>query len=349
MEFANRIAKWHELHGRHDLPWQGTKDPYRIWISEIMLQQTQVATVIPYYENFLKRFPNIQELACSNQEEVMFQWTGLGYYTRALNLHRCAKELVSFWNGKFPSNSKEINLLPGIGRSTAAAIAAFAYQEHSPIMDGNVKRVFARHFSISEDLYKASTIRKLWGLAEQKIQESNNLSIISYTQGLIDLGATLCKPRNPECFRCPISTTCIANSQEKQHELPKSREKRELPNRKIGMLVIRTEDFLFLLEKKPDSGIWSALWSLPEFDSTESPLSKVRDLGLIVKEHYELKGFIHRLSHYRLHIQPIYINISAPEKQLINSKRRFLWIKKTQLSSVAIPSPVKKILNTLCE
>ncbi len=348
MHFSDLIVRWYELYGRHNLPWQGTKDPYRIWLSEVMLQQTQVVTVIPYYQAFLKQFPSIQELASAKEKDIMSHWAGLGYYARALNLHRCAKIVVSNFDGKFPKNSREINLLPGIGRSTAAAIAAFAYQERSPIMDGNVKRIFARYFSIHEDINKVRTINKLWKLAEEKIRESKDLNMINYTQGLIDLGATLCKPRKPECFRCPVSTTCLANIQGRQSEFPRKKVKKKQPEQETCFFIAQAKEF-FLFEKRPKNGIWRSLWSFPEFDASHSPLSVAKKLGLIVNGYRELQEFVHVFSHYRLRIKPIYLTVSFLSEVSVNSKKRYVWVKKEELKSTPIPSPVRKLLNLLEE
>ena len=209
MDFAPRIVAWQRQHGRHDLPWQNTRDPYRIWLSEIMLQQTQVATVIPYYERFLQRFPDVAALAAAAQEDVMPYWAGLGYYARARNLHRCAQEIARDWNGRFPPTAEAIATLPGIGRSTAAAIAAFAYGERSPILDGNVKRVFTRHFGIAGDPAKRETEQRLWALADAQVDAAPGLDMAAYTQGLMDLGATLCTRGKPACDRCPVTTLSL--------------------------------------------------------------------------------------------------------------------------------------------
>ena len=220
MEFSPRIVAWQRLHGRHDLPWQNTRDPYRIWLSEIMLQQTQVATVIPYYERFLARFPDVAALAAAAQEDVMPYWAGLGYYARARNLHRCAQEIARDWQGRFPPTAEAIATLPGIGCSTAAAIAAFAYGERSPILDGNVKRVFTRHFGIAGDPSKREVEQRLWALADTQVEVAPDLDMAAYTQGLMDLGATLCTRGKPACDKCPVADTCVARREGRQAELP---------------------------------------------------------------------------------------------------------------------------------
>lgn len=229
MSFAQRVITWQREHGRHTLPWQNTHDPYRIWLSEIMLQQTQVATVIPYYERFLTRFPDVASLAAAPEAEIMEMWAGLGYYTRARNLHRCAQLVMSDWGGRFPGSARDIETLPGIGRSTAAAVAAFAYGERSPILDGNVRRVFARHFGIEGDPASRAVQDRLWLRAEAElpaqdpVREREAEDMRAYTQGLMDLGATLCTRGVPDCGRCPVRGTCVALREARQHELPTPR------------------------------------------------------------------------------------------------------------------------------
>ncbi|HAP27431.1 MAG TPA: A/G-specific adenine glycosylase, partial [Achromobacter sp.] len=264
MDFAPRIVAWQRQHGRHDLPWQNTRDPYRIWLSEIMLQQTQVATVIPYYERFLQRFPDVAALAAASQEDVMPYWAGLGYYARARNLHRCAQEIVRDWDGRFPPTAEAIATLPGIGRSTAAAIAAFSNGERSPILDGNVKRVFTRHFGIAGDPAKREVEQRLWALAHAQVDAAPGLDMAAYTQGLIDLGATLCTRGKPACDRCPVADTCVARREGRQAELPTPKVRKAIPERETCMLVLRHKG-AFLLQQRPEPGIWGGLWSLPEF------------------------------------------------------------------------------------
>ncbi|MFQ6746884.1 A/G-specific adenine glycosylase, partial [Bordetella pertussis] len=246
MDFASRITAWQARHGRHDLPWQNTRDPYRIWLSEIMLQQTQVATVIPYYQRFLERFPDVAALAAARQEDVMPYWAGLGYYARARNLHRCAQEIMQRCVGRFPPRAEEIATLPGIGRSTAAAIAAFAYGERSPIMDGNVKRVFTRHFGIEGDPARRAVEQQLWALAAAQVQAAPDLDMPGYTQGLMDLGATLCTRGKPACERCPVAQSCIARRDGRQAELPTPKARKAIPERSTAMLVLHGPDGILL-------------------------------------------------------------------------------------------------------
>lgn len=342
MNFAFCVAAWQGQHGRHGLPWQDTRDPYRVWLAEIMLQQTQVATVIPYYQRFLQRFPDIGALARATQEEVMPYWAGLGYYARARNLHRCAQEIVNQRNGCFPRDAQQIANLPGIGRSTAAAIAAFAYGERRPILDGNVKRVFARHFGIVGECGRREVEERLWRLAQAQIDAASELDMAAYTQGLMDLGATVCTRSKPDCQRCPVRDTCVAQRESRQHELPTPKTRRAIPERQTGMLILE-HDGTVLLQQRPAPGVWAGLWSLPEFDAQGNPDTASRALGLEPQARYELASFVHGFTHYRLHIAPWYVP-ARPLPTLRESNVPERWVPYTALASVALPAPVKKLL-----
>ena len=250
--FAAAIVAWQRQAGRHDLPWQNTRDPYRIWLSEIMLQQTQVATVIPYYQRFLASFPDVASLAAAPVESVLAHWAGLGYYARARNLHRCAQEIMAVHGGEFPRSAAQLQSLSGIGRSTAAAIAAFAYGERAAILDGNVKRVLCRVFAIAEDVSRAAAERALWQRAESLLPAAEEMA--SYTQGLMDLGATLCTRRQPACARCPLADRCVAQREERQHLLPVARRRGKAPERQATFLLISDGQGV-LLERRPARGI----------------------------------------------------------------------------------------------
>jgi A/G-specific adenine glycosylase len=345
MDFASRIAAWQASSGRHDLPWQGTTDPYRIWLSEIMLQQTQVSTVIPYYLRFLERFPDVAALAAASQEEVMPYWAGLGYYARARNLHKCAQAVAADWGGRFPPTAEQISSLAGIGRSTAAAIAAFAYGERSPILDGNVKRVFTRHFGIEGDPAKRAVDQKLWELAEAQVAAAPKLDMPAYTQGLMDLGATLCTRGKPACGQCPVADTCVAKRDGRQAELPTPKARKAVPERETAMLVLAHEGRV-LLRQRPSPGIWGGLWSLPEFDADGDPMAATRALGLEPAEHYRLADFTHVFTHYRLHVRPWYVTI-ARRAALREPRQDERWLAADALSDAALPAPVKKLLEGL--
>lgn len=292
---ANRIIAWQREFGRHDLPWQNTQDPYRVWLSEIMLQQTQVATVIGYFYRFVDHFPDVQALANASIEDVLLHWAGLGYYARARNLHACAQQVVALWGGQFPPHAESLQTLPGIGPSTAAAIAAFCFGERTPILDGNVKRVYCRFFGVEGDLSSPSMIKQLWLHAHQvtpsraqTIKEPDAMA--RFTQGLMDMGATCCTRRQPSCERCPLAADCVANLTGRTNDLPQPRTHRPKAERNTIMLLISTHrsdlihnkvstgkisgdkvgadivstDKVILLHKRPAKGIWGGLWSLPE-------------------------------------------------------------------------------------
>ncbi len=342
--FAQRIWAWQRTHGRQHLPWQRTRDPYRVWLSEIMLQQTQVSTVIPYYERFLARFPDIATLAAAAQEEVMPYWAGLGYYARARNLHRCAQELVARHGGRFPAHSRDIAELPGIGRSTAAAIAAFSYGERSPILDGNVKRVFARHFAIHGHPGQAAVERRLWGLAETAINQAPaDLDMTAYTQGLMDLGSQVCTRGKPQCAECPVAATCEAKRLGLELVLPEPRPRRNIPDRHCAMLLLHGDGHV-LLEKQPEPGLWGGLWSLPRFDSAEALAAACRNMGVEVSEDGRMATFVHTFTHFRLHIEPWRLE-AAPGIAEPGPAHR--WIPVGKLPETAVPAPVRGLLDTL--
>jgi len=256
-EFAITIVEWQKQHGRHDLPWQNTTDPYTIWVSEIMLQQTQVSAVIPYYTKFISHFPNIQALSSASQEQVLQYWSGLGYYSRARNLHNAAQKIVDEFNGIFPQNYDDILSLPGIGRSTAAAISTFAFNKPQAILDGNVKRVFARHFLLEGWPGSPKIEQEMWEIAQR---ENPKEDAITYTQGLMDLGATVCKRSKPKCHECPVNVSCKALAQNLTHQLPTPKPRKILPEKRITMLVMTDGDEV-MLEKRPPSGVWGGFKS----------------------------------------------------------------------------------------
>ncbi|GAA4339220.1 A/G-specific adenine glycosylase [Pigmentiphaga soli] len=345
-DFSDRIIDWQRRHGRHTLPWQNTHDPYRIWLSEIMLQQTQVATVIPYYERFLQRFPTIVDLARAPEEDVMALWAGLGYYSRARNLHACARRVDTEWNGRFPPDAAAIAELPGIGRSTAAAIAAFAYGERSPILDGNVKRVFARYFGIEGDPTKRPVEMRMWALAETHLPPPGPDAadaMRSYTQGLMDLGATLCTRGNPDCGVCPVRAGCVALREARQHELPTPRERKAVPERRTGMLVIEKAGEI-LLQRRPSPGIWGGLWSLPEFPGDDAAAACLT-LGVTAAAAARLPTFSHGFTHFKLHIEPWHVQAGA--LALRDDGVPQIWLPAGELEGAALPAPVKKLLQGL--
>jgi len=342
MAFAHHIVDWQRRHGRHDLPWQNTTDPYRIWLSEIMLQQTQVATVIGYYDRFLQRFPDVASLARADQDEVMPYWAGLGYYARARNLHRCAQTLVSDWGGRFPPTAEAIATLPGIGPSTAAAIAAFAYGEVAPIMDGNVKRVFTRYFGIEGDPSRREVEQRLWRQAHVEVRPETGgaVDMPAYTQGLMDLGATVCTRRQPACTRCPVKSDCIAALQGRQHSLPTPRAKKVSPTRETRMLIYADATHV-LLSLRPSPGIWGGLWSLPECAMDVDPRQAARESGIDVRSPQVLAAFEHVFTHFRLRIEPW----SMPVHERPDVAAPLRWMPRAELDRVGLPAPVKKLLD----
>lgn len=342
---AASIVAWQRQHGRHHLPWQGTRDPYRIWLSEIMLQQTQVATVIGYYERFLQRFPSVSALAQASLEDVMPYWAGLGYYARARNLHRCAQAVHHDYGGQFPLTSRELAQLPGIGRSTAAAIAAFAYGERSPIMDGNVKRVFTRYFGIYGEPARRAVETVLWDTAVKAVEKApETLDIRAYTQGLMDLGSSLCTRRKPECLACPIQADCYARRFDAQHSLPQPRTRKPLPQRHCTMLILERDGHV-LLELQPSPGIWGGLWSLPRFDDASAMDRILSNWQIQAEQINTLDPLIHTFSHFRLHIQPRHVLAQTPPAIVSDTATTQVWTPIEQLAAAALPAPVKTLLS----
>lgn len=348
--FADALIDWQKQHGRHQLPWQGTRDAYRIWLSEIMLQQTQVATVIPYYARFLDSFPDVAALAAAPTETVMAHWSGLGYYTRARNLHRCAQQVVSNHAGRFPSDPETLASLPGIGKSTAAAIAAFAYGARAAILDGNVKRVFCRVFGVEGFPGQAAVEKNLWQRAEAMLPARE---IEAYTQGLMDLGATLCTRTRPACDRCPMQARCIAHASGRTAELPARKPKKAIPEKSTVMLVIMHEGEI-LMEQRPPEGIWGGLLSLPELNRLSSENSDVdldEQLALAlssfgdIDEIMMLSSFVHGFTHYRLSVMPVQVTLR--QRHVMAAQSDYQWRALAQISDAALPSPVRKLLSTL--
>ena len=340
--FAKKIIVWQKCYGRRDLPWQNSCDPYRIWLSEVMLQQTQVVAVIPYYQRFLARFPDVMSLAAATLDEVMPFWAGLGYYARARNLHRGAQQIMTLHAGVFPKDFDAIHALSGIGRSTAAAISAFAFGQRRAILDGNVKRVFARHFGVEGDVKTKPVEERLWLIAENNLPRAD---IESYTQGLMDLGATVCKRTKPACRLCPVQKSCVAFAQGRVKELPERAVKREIPHRQTRMLVIIYSGEV-LLEKRPPTGIWGGLWSLPELpldaDIAKSLQSRYR---LTSRTMREMPRIDHGFTHFSLTIFPTEIN---PAKFALSAMEPgLMWVNVDDAMDAAIPAPVKRILESV--
>ncbi|MEO7403338.1 MAG: A/G-specific adenine glycosylase [Burkholderiales bacterium] len=340
--FARTVIAWQRRAGRHDLPWQGTRDPYRIWLSEIMLQQTQVGTVIPYYERFTTTFPTVAALAYTDLDAVMRLWAGLGYYTRARNLHRAAIDVVERFGGAFPREREAIESLPGVGRSTAAAIAAFAFGAREAILDGNVKRVLARHFAIEGFPGVREVEKTLWTRAESVLPRRG---IEAYTQGLMDLGATLCTLIKPRCTDCPLNASCQAYAAGTPERYPSPRPKKAVPHRTTTMLVLRDGDEI-LLEHRPPTGIWGGLWSFPELaDAKDAALVAATRFGCKVGKGRRLAIVRHGFTHFSLDIQPFVAPVAARSHQA--AEPGAIWLSISEARRAAIPVPVKKILTLL--
>ena len=336
--FATRLIEWQQRFGRGDLPWQGTREPYRVWLSEVMLQQTQVQTVIPYYQRFLARFPDVVALSKATLDEVLGLWSGLGYYARARSLHAAAR-VVAACGGYFPSSAEELARLPGVGRSTAAAIAVFAFGERAAILDGNVKRVLCRIFAVHGVPGQAAVDKRLWELAESLVPEH---SVEQYTQGLMDLGATLCVRSSPRCSQCPFTGFCEAERLGIHDRFPERARKPPLPERRTVMLVA-LHDGKVLLEKRPLTGVWGGLWSLPEYASfAAAARACAARAGTPAGPPRKLVPLAHRFTHFGLTIRPIVCRVA--ERVSVMEEPRLAWIDVEQAVAGSVPAPVRVLL-----
>jgi A/G-specific adenine glycosylase len=344
-QFAKQIITWQQQSGRHDLPWQNTRDPYQIWVSEIMLQQTQVNAVIGYYAKFMARFPDVATLAAAPLDDVMQHWAGLGYYARARNLHKSAVMIMAHFGGVFPGTFDEVLSLPGIGRSTAAAICAFAYGQRGAILDGNVKRVLARRFGVTGDVRSKLIEEQLWQVAEREVP---NNDIEAYTQGLMDLGATVCTRGQPSCLLCPLRRQCVAFNDGMIDQLPGRGARKETPHRQTRMLVMLHANSV-LIERRPPTGIWGGLWSLPEIAMESDVLAVAKSKFGITpskgRRPRPLAEIEHGFTHYSLTIYPT--EIAVAKRELSAEEPGILWLDLADISTAALPAPVKKILLAL--
>ena len=339
---AAKVVRWQMQHGRHDLPWQGVHNAYHVWLSEVMLQQTQVATVIPYYRRFLQRFPDIETLAAATLEEVLALWSGLGYYSRARSLHRAAQTVQLQRGGNFPREFSDVMALPGIGRSTAAAICVFVFGARHAILDGNVKRLFARRFGVTGYPGDARVAAQLWEKAEQNLPSSQ---IEAYTQGLMDLGATVCTRAKPHCDICPLAADCVALRRNAIKEFPAPRPRVALPQRHTRMLVLLHARHV-LLEKRPPSGIWGGLWSLPEAAPGAEVIALcAQQYGAEVAHHEVLPTVAHGFTHFKLDIAPQRLVVARIASRA--AQPGHIWLSLDDVSFAAIPAPVKRILASI--
>ena len=331
-EFAPRLVAWQREHGRHRLPWQQTRDPYRVWLSEIMLQQTQVSTVLAYYERFLARFPDVVALADASLDEVLALWSGLGYYSRARNLHRCAQEVRDRHGGRFPPTAAGLAELPGIGRSTAAAVAAFCFGEKAAILDGNVKRVLGRVLAFEGDLSQARAERELWAHAEALLPDEG---IDAYTQGLMDLGAGLCSVRSPTCLLCPVASLCRARALGQPERFPVKTRRIARGRRESWWLWIEHEREVCLVPR-PARGVWAGLLSLPEFDSAEGLHAALDGWQVEAQPQPRVE---HALTHFDWVLHPV--KVRPLERPAWPHAR---WIPYARLSEVGLPAPLRRLL-----
>ncbi|MFK8032183.1 MAG: A/G-specific adenine glycosylase [Gammaproteobacteria bacterium] len=348
---ATRLLEWFDVSGRHDLPWQHNPTPYRVWVSEIMLQQTQVATVIDYYARFMDKFSSVEELAAAPVDEVLHLWTGLGYYARARNLHKSAQQVVEEHGGKFPTTPEGLIALSGIGRSTAGAILSLSMNTREPILDGNVKRVLARHFKVAGWPGKRDVLDTLWDWAETTTPHER---VADYTQAIMDLGATLCTRSKPDCERCPLRDTCLALHEGVPTDYPGKKPKKAKPTREACMLLI-VRDGDVLLQQRPASGIWGGLWGLPETLEGETPVDAAARLGIECEDPETLPDHLHTFSHFHLNIRPVRLaasgesdSVKEPDDTEMEAGAS-LWYNIAKPAQIGLAAPVVKLLDQYCK
>ncbi|MBP9940724.1 MAG: A/G-specific adenine glycosylase [Comamonas sp.] len=349
---ATNVVQWQASHGRNHLPWQQTRDPYRVWLSEIMLQQTQVSTVLGYYDRFLQQFPDVASLAAAPEDEVMALWSGLGYYSRARNLHKCAKAVVAEHGGVFPRSAAVLATLSGIGRSTAAAIASFCFAERVAILDANVKRVLTRVLAYGEDLSSSRNEKALWQLAEDLLPTHDlHNTMPRYTQGLMDLGATLCVPRNPSCLVCPLHTQCRAAQHGNPQSYPVKTRKTKRSSQAWWLLVLRDAAGHVCLQRRPssggDTGIWAGLFSPPVYASVDDVGASLQSLGLNVVERQDWPAQLHVLTHRDLFLHPVVVDVAGVLPALPPALADWGWHAGAAWPQLGLPAPVRKLLESL--
>ncbi len=341
--FSQQILNWHDKQGRKNLPWQLNKTPYRVWISEIMLQQTQVATVIPYYHRFMKSFPSITALANANDDTVLHHWTGLGYYARARNLHKAAKIMVADHQGKFPETLEEVVALPGIGRSTAGAILSLALHKHHAILDGNVKRVLARFYTVEGHNGQSKFEKTLWPIAETLTPKKG---VAQYNQAMMDLGALVCTRSKPNCNDCPVHSSCFANASDQQTLFPQKKPKKTIPEKSTVMVIAKINNKV-LMEKRPPTGIWGGLWCFLEVEDDSEISQKLQKQNLRVITKQALLSFRHTFSHFHLDIQPIIVECKENTAQEINDNQQQQWYDLTTENAVGLAASTQKLITLL--
>jgi len=341
LRFAPRLLAWFETDGRKDLPWQRDPVPYRVWISEVMLQQTQVAAVIPYFEAFTRRFPDVRLLAEARLDEVLHLWSGLGYYARARNLHRAAQAVLDRHGGRFPRDLESVMALPGIGRSTAGAILALSGGERHPILDGNVKRVLARQFGVEGYPGEAAVEARLWALADACTPYGR---LAEYTQAIMDLGATVCTRSRPACLLCPVNDTCIARAGSREHQLPTPRPRAARPSRAAWLVVAMRGGHKVLLERRPPSGIWGGLWGLPEFPTRAHALQWCGEHLSGAGKPRPAEPVRHAFSHFEYEMRPLVVHCLG-RAEMLRDDTRYRWYDARQPAKIGLPKPVAALVS----
>jgi A/G-specific adenine glycosylase len=344
LQFSQRVLTWFDQHGRKHLPWQKPRSPYRVWVSEIMLQQTQVATVIEYFQRFIKRFPDLKTLANAELDDVLTVWAGLGYYSRARNLHRTAQIIQQQYRGKFPRDLAALQTLPGIGRSTAGAIMALSMNKRAAILDGNVKRVLSRFLAVEGLPTDAKIIKQLWNIAEKYTPQ---IRVADYTQAIMDLGAMICTRSKPQCHACPLQKNCSAYKQGNPEQYPTKKITKALPVRAINLLILQNHKGEIFLEKRPPIGIWGGLWSLPECPVDQDVKQWCAEKYFCkTKPHKTLSSFRHTFSHFHLDITPIIITVNNWQPPLMEAEN-LAWCDVAQLPTKGLAAPVKRLLKDI--
>ena len=340
--FGDTVVAWQKKHGRHDLPWQNTQNPYAVWLSEIMLQQTQVVTVREYFARFMTRFPTVSDLAAAHQDEVLGLWSGLGYYSRARNMHRAAQDVVALHGGVFPRDSETLQTLPGIGRSTAAAVASLCFGEPIAILDGNVKRVLTRYLGFKDDLASSKVEKELWAIAQTMLPQRDVTNAMPrYTQGVMDLGATVCTPKKPQCAQCPVADACAAKAEGQPEAYPVKTRKLKRTSEQVWLLQAVTRDGDVWLMQRPQTGVWAGLYCLPVFESFDALLA-----ALPAKYHVQLEEggvFKHVLTHKDFYLHPVELTLSSAVK-LGAAMGEAQWVAEADWPTLGLPAPIRKLL-----
>jgi A/G-specific adenine glycosylase len=340
--FGDTVVAWQKKHGRHDLPWQNTQDPYAVWLSEIMLQQTQVVTVREYFARFMTRFPTVADLAAAHQDEVLGLWSGLGYYSRARNMHRAAQDVVALHGGVFPRDSETLQTLPGIGRSTAAAVASLCFGEPIAILDGNVKRVLTRYLGFKDDLASSKVEKELWAIAQTMLPQRDVTNAMPrYTQGVMDLGATVCTPKKPQCVQCPVANVCVAKTEGQPEAYPVKTRKLKRTSEQLWLLHAVTRDGDVWLMQRPQTGVWAGLYCLPVFESFDALLAVLP--AKCRTQLHEGAVFKHVLTHKDLHLHPVQLNLPSAVK-LGAAMGEGRWVLQADWPALGLPAPIRKLL-----